>query len=192
MSPNPRHDRLTYVLAAVIVLMGVEIVYLVIQNRRLSATIKDPKKYFQTLSKDEVVPSFSAQDIDGNDVSVRYSPGGPYRMLFWFGPTCDYCKENVAFWERIHEDYESDRLQVLGMFAGNAIEARKYVDEHGLEFPVICADNPYIVDVYKGHVLPQTVFIDSGGTIRGVWPGILDEGMKKTIVVTLESANPQP
>jgi peroxiredoxin len=191
MSPKPQRDRLTYVLVAIIVLMGIEIIYLVIQNRRLSGIIGDPKKYFQTLSTDETVPSFTARDINGKDLSVRYSSSEPYRVLFWFGPTCDYCKENIAFWKRIDGDYESDHIKTLGMFAGNIAEAKEYVAEYALEFPVVCADNSYIVDVYKGHVLPQTVLIDPLGVIRGIWPGVLDEGMKETIIARLESLKPQ-
>jgi peroxiredoxin len=182
-----RRDRLTYVLLAVVVLMGFEIVFLVIQNQRLRRIVRDPKKYFQTVSRDEVVPSFNAADIDGNDVSVRYGPGQPYTLLFWLGPTCDACEDNVAFWKSIYDQNDSDHLRILAMFAGNPAEAREYVARHGIEFTVVCADNRFIVDSYKGHALPQTVLIDPTGTIRGVWPGVLGEKREGEIMATVES-----
>jgi peroxiredoxin len=178
------------VLIAVIVVMGVEIIYLVIQNHRLRAIVQDPKKYFKTLSKDEIVPSFSTQDINGSDLSLRYSPGEPFTMLFWFGPTCSSCKNNIGFWKRIHDEYSSDKLRFLGIYAGNPDEAREYVLEYGFEFPVICATHRHIVDSYKGHVLPQTVLITPEGMIQGVWPGALGEERENEILMALEALNP--
>lgn len=187
MSAKPKRDRLTYVLIAVIILMGAEIIFLAKQNRRLAGIIKDPKQYFQTLSEEDIVPSFTARVIDGSDLSVRYSPDEPHKVFLWFGPTCDYCEANIEFWKRIHNEFESSEIQVLGMFAGSTAEAKEYVAEHGLEFPVVCADNRYIVDVYKGHVLPQTVLVDPMGTIRGAWAGIVDDAAKESIISTLNS-----
>ena len=187
MNAKPKRDRLTYVLVVVIILMGVEILYLARQNRRLAGIIKDPKQYFQTLSEDDTVPSFTAQTIDGNDLSVRYSQDEPYRVFLWFGPSCDYCEANIEFWKRVHDEFESGEIRVLGMFAGSTGEAKEYVAAHDLGFPVVCADNRYIVDVYKGHVLPQTVLVDPTGTIRGAWAGIVDDAAKESIVSTLKS-----
>lgn len=187
MKSQARRERLTYLLLAIIVLMGIEIIYLVIQNHRLRRILEDPKQYFRTVSRDEIVPSFNAADIDGNDVSVRYAPGEPHTLLFWFGPTCDACEDNIAFWKSIYETYHSDRLRILAMFAGTPAEARDYVDEHGIEFSVVCASNRFIVDAYKGHVLPQTVLIDPAGAIRGSWPGVLGKEREGEVMATVES-----
>lgn len=170
--------------------MGVEIVYLSIQNHKLNAIIKDPKKYFQTLSEDQVVPSFTAQDIYGNDVSMRYSPTEPHTMLFWFAPTCPSCEDNIVFWKLIHSEYSSEMLRFLAMYAGNPDEAKEFVAEHDVKFPVICANNRFIVDSYKGHVLPQTMLIAPEGIIDGVWPGVLDGKKQDAIIALLEKLNP--
>jgi peroxiredoxin len=176
----------TYLFIAVIVVMGVEIVYLVIQNRMLKKIIADPMKYFQTLTADEVVPAFSAMDIDGNDIEVSYTPEGPYTMLFWFGSTCSSCENNLQFWKRIHQEHRSEGLRFLGVFIGNPSSARKYVSAQHVEFPVLCATHRYLVDVYKGHVLPQTMLITPGGVVDGIWPGILREYDETDIIETLE------
>ena len=189
MNAISKRDRLTYVFAAIIVLMGIEIIYLAVQNHKLSGIVRDPAKFFQTLSKDEIVPSFTARDINGNNVSVRYSSGEPHTVIFWFGPSCDYCEGNVAFWKRISGEYRSGKIRFLGMFAGNPVEAKEYVGRHSIEFPVICADDRHIVDSYHGHVLPQTVVINPNGTIRDVWPGVLDENAKEAIIAVLKTLN---
>ncbi|NIO29256.1 MAG: redoxin domain-containing protein [Candidatus Latescibacteria bacterium] len=170
--------------------MGFEIIYLMVQNHRLKGIIQDPKKYFKTLTTDQNVPSFAAQDINGNDVSLRYSPTESHTMIFWFAPTCPSCEDNIAFWKLIYTEYSSENLKFLGMYVGNPGEAREFVSENSVEFPVVCATNRYIVDSYKGHVLPQTMLITPEGTIHGVWPGILDEKKQNEIIAALETLNP--
>lgn len=187
MNPRSPRDRLTYVFIVIIILMGLEIVYLTVQNHKLKAIIENPEKYFKTLSKEEIVPSFAAQDINGNDVSVRYSPTEPHTMLFWFGPNCSSCQDNLAFWKHVYDKCNSERLRFLGMFVGNPDEAREFVSERGLEFPVIYANHPHIVESYKGNVLPQTILIDPEGAVRGTWPGVLGETKREEILAALET-----
>jgi peroxiredoxin len=165
--------------------MGIEIIYLVIQNRMLKGIIADPERYFGTLAEGEVVPAFSAMDINGGDIEVGYAPDGPHTMLFWFGSTCSSCENNLQFWKRIDEEYRSDGLRILGIFIGNPASARTYVAAQHIDFPVLCATHRYLVDVYKGHVLPQTMLIAPGGVIRGIWPGILDEYGEMSVVEAL-------
>jgi peroxiredoxin len=187
MSEKKSRDRLTYVLIAVIIVMGVEIIYLVFQNRILKNIISDPTKYFQTMSKDETVPPFTAQDINGNELSVSYSGMEPFTMLIWFGPTCSSCENNIPFWKRIYGEFHSERLRFLGMFIGNPSSGRELATTHDLEFPIICATQRSIVDLYKGHILPQTMLITPEGAIEGVWPGILNELSEIEIIEALET-----
>ena len=178
---------MTYVLIAVIIVMGIEIIYLIFQNRALKSIIADPTKYFQTMSKDETVPSFTAKDINGNEMSVSYSETEPFTMLLWFGPACSSCENNIAFWKRIYSEFHSENLRFLGMHIGNPSSGREYAAGYGLEFPIICATQRYIVDLYKGHILPQTMLITPEGIIEGIWPGILSEDSKVEIIEALSA-----
>lgn len=187
MRSKKSRDRLTYVLIAIIIIMGIEIVYLIFQNRILKNIIADPMKYFQTLSKDETVPSFTAKDINGDELSVSYSETEPYTMLLWFGATCSSCENNIAFWKQIYSEYHSKRLKFLGMFIGNPSSARKFAANNNIEFPIICATQRYIVDLYKGHILPQTMLVTPEGMVKSIWPGILHEQSEIEIVETLKA-----
>ena len=186
MAPKFLKDWWTYILVAIIVIMGVEIVYLVVQNRRLRAIIEDPKRYFKALSQNDVVPSFTGQDIEGNDVSIRYSAEAPHTMLFWFSPGCSVCEDNLGLWNRIYGEFSSENLRVLGMCAGTPEEAREYVAVNGVEFPVMCAQDQYIMETYKGNILPQTVAISPRGTILKVWPGVVGQTQEDEIMALLQ------
>ena len=186
MSLNFPRDRWTVVLLAIIVLMGLEIVFLMYQNRKLKAVIDDPKQYFKTLAKDDTVPAIAAYDLDGNDVSLRYSAEAPHSVLFWFAPTCPSCEDNIEFWKQVYVEQKSDRLRFLGMCAGQPDEAAAFVADHEIEFPVMSVTDPYIMEAYQGNMLPQTVLISPEGTILGVWPGALDEGGRAQFLARLK------
>lgn len=186
MAINIARERWTAVLLAIIVLMGFEIVYLMYQNHRLKAIIDDPKQYFKTLTMNDAVPSITAFDIEGNDVSLRYAPDAPASVLFWFAPTCPSCEDNIEFWKDVYASSRSERLRFLGMCAGRPDEVSAFVAEHGIDFPVMCVTDQYIMEAYKGNVLPQTVLISPEGAILGVWPGALDEAGREQVMARLK------
>lgn len=188
-SKFPR-DRWTLILIAIIIVMGVEIVYLVSQNQKLKAVVEDPKKYFSVLSQDEVVPSFTAQDINGDDISVRYSSDAPYTLLFWFSVGCSVCEENFEFWNRLYGEFNGEKVRFLGMCPARPDEIREFVAEHSLEFPVMCAGDPFIMERYKGNVLPQTVVITPEGKILDAWPGIVGEEQEGKVLALLQQLQP--
>ena len=186
MSFNLTRDRWTVVLLVIIMLMGLEIMYLAYQNRKLHAIIEDPKQVFKTLSADDTVPSIAAYDLEGRDVSLYYGAGEPPSVVFWFAPSCPSCEDNIGFWKEIYAKYRADSVRFLGLCPGLPSEANAFVAEHEIEFPVMCVTDPYIMDAYQGNVLPQTVLISPEGTILAVWPGALDNGGRAEVLARLE------
>jgi peroxiredoxin len=183
MSPIAAKDRWTVILIVVVILMGIEILYLMYQNHQLKSLIQDPKKYFKTLKPEETVPAFTAYDADGNDVSIRYSPEAPRTLLFWFAPGCESCEGNIDFWNEIYDKYkDSPSMRYLGLCAGTPDEAREFIDTYRIQFPVICVTDKFIVEAYEGHVLPQTVLISPEGKIIKVWPGALEKNKEDEIL----------
>jgi peroxiredoxin len=180
-----RKNRLSFLLSVIVIIMGFEIIYLVHQNRRLHKMVENPSQYFQTLKQDDIVPSFSAQDVDGNNISLRYGPTQPHTLLLWFSPTCSACEENLYFWNDLYRDYNSDQVRFLGMCPGDSAQARTMMADYDLRFPIVCLNDASLVEKYKGNVLPQTVFISPEGAIRGVWPGSLREEQQRIILSIL-------
>lgn len=185
MGPVNRKDRLTIILILIIIVMGLEIVYLVYQNRKLSALIEDPRKYFKTLAADEIVPSFAAVDLNGNDIDLRYSPEAPYTMLFWFAPTCASCELNIEFWNRLYREHNTEKLRYVGLCAGNLQEARNFVADFGVEFPAVCAKDAFVIEAYKGNVFPQTMLLSPEGSVMGLWAGALGVQQEDTILTII-------
>ena len=177
-------------LLIVVVLMGVEIVYLVYQNQQLQSIIKDPTKYFTTVAEKQTVPSITVLDIDGNDIYLRYSPEGPFTVLFWFSPGCSVCDQNYPFWEKIYTETPHDRIRFYGMCVGYPDEAEAYVREHDLPFPVVSVTEPFILEQYGGNLLPQTMLIAPEGIVLDSWPGLLEKDQEDKILSFLKQFNP--
>ncbi len=180
--------HLNVILLGAVILLAIEVLYLVYQNRQLRAMINNLPQ-FTPLTRGEKVPALRAQDIDGRLVTLNYSPVQPRTLLFWFSPDCAYCKDNFNFWNRLFLDRESDSLRFLGVCACDTDEARLLVDEYRMEFPVICVNEPYIISTYRGNVLPQTVLIGPDGLIMGAWPGSLTDSQIDEILTALAEIN---
>jgi peroxiredoxin len=185
MNVLTRGNRWATVSTIVMALMALEIVYLFVENRKLKAVIEDPKKYFKTLARDDTVPSFSARDIEGKEINVRYSDNSPFTLLFWFSPGCSSCEDDIHFWNELGADYAVGEIRCIGMCVGSPEEARQFADENNIEFPVVCVGDPFILERYKGHVLPQTVFVSPMGKVLEVWPGSLDVTERDNILNSL-------
>lgn len=182
-------DKLMIVLMIIVVLMGAEIIYLVYQNQKLRSIIDDPKNYFQTLAHKESVPSINAHDVYGNEVSLRYGVDQPITVLFWFSPGCAACESNFPFWNEMYSEYTDGSIRFYGMCLGGIDEAKEFVESTGIKFPVIAATDSYIVESYKGNVLPQTVVVYPDGSVAGAWPGLLD-GNQEELVLSLLTKTP--
>lgn len=183
---NWKQHSTVIVLCTIIVLMGAEIIYLVYQNRQLTAMLNDPSQLLErTLKSGQTVPAIRAADINGEEITLTYSESSPYTLVYWFSPTCESCEENFGFWNDIYSVRVEDRLRVVGFCACNAGEGRETKSAHALQYPVLAATEQSIVDMYKGNLLPQTLLIKPDGEIVQVWPGALPEMHRRDIMKIL-------
>jgi peroxiredoxin len=181
-------NRFILLLFAIIVLMGVEIGYLVYQNRQLHLMLEDPSRFFEkTLQAGESVPAIRAEDVNGKELGLTYSTTGPFTLVLWFSPTCSSCEDNFGLWKEIFSKSEPDRLRIVGFCSCTAAEGRETVKAQQLKFPVLAATDQSIVDLYKGNLLPQTILVAPDGQIKNVWPGALLESQKKEILSVLKT-----
>lgn len=186
MATPTRKDLLAIVLTLVVLIMGIEIVVLTIQNRRLRTALAETTQY-QPLQTSQQLPSLSGSDLDGNSVDIRYGADVPPTLLIWLSPSCHICRENLSFWKSLYGNHKSARFRFLVLCSGTVEEARAYVTQNQLNFPVVSMTNDSLVSAYNGYVLPQTALISPSGSITNVWPGALDSNQQEEIVTLLNS-----
>jgi len=83
-------------------------------------------------------PDFEVQDHLGNWIRLADLRGG--RVVLWFFPRANtrHCTaQGCAFRDRIHE-FESQSARVLGVSFDSPAENRRFAEEHGFTFPLLC------------------------------------------------------
>jgi peroxiredoxin len=175
------------VLIVIIIVMGVEILLLVQENKKLRNTLSLSKGPFKILNPEEKVPPLIGIDQKGEELRIDY-PSSKKTVLFWFSPACPSCEENLAFWKEIYQRHNSEKLRFAGVTQAEKSKVEEFIKRFQLEFPVLIISNLSLVDQYKVEVIPQTMLIDSNGIVQKVWPGPLSENYKKEIEEMLASS----
>jgi peroxiredoxin len=177
-----RKNWFSLLLIIIVIIMGLEIVYLMDQNRKLRGVISNFTYFTQTLGQDDSVPPFSATDLNGEIVEIAYSPGQPYTLLMWFSSSCSACDDNLRFWNELYLDYNSGRVRMLGVYADDSAAIHTLAEEYNLVFPIVGLDDQSLVEAYNGYTLPQTMLISPQGSVRKVWRGSLDEKRRESVI----------
>lgn len=144
-----------------------------------------------------VFESFTAQDLDGNQVDETIFEDAELTMINVWGTFCTPCLEEMPDLAELNREYQEKGVQIIGI-CSDTINADKELDEAQLEkarelAEQTGADYPHIamsgtlVDTLLPQVMavPMTIFVDSEGTQVGTaymgardkegWAGILDE-----------------
>jgi peroxiredoxin len=116
-------------------------------------------------------PDFTFPDVAGGTVTLSELRGNP--VLLDFGASwCEPCAVAAPHLQALHEKYEGDGLQVIGIsLDGSPNQARAFVKQHGTTFPTLWADpnSEAVQELAKAINLgpiPRTLLIDSKGVLR--------------------------
>jgi cytochrome c biogenesis protein CcmG, thiol:disulfide interchange protein DsbE len=112
-------------------------------------------------------PPFSLPDTDGRSVSLAGLRGKPVVIAF-FASWCHPCEEELPVLEQFARD-EGGRLQVVGIsYRDLPSDSVDFVHRLGVTFPALL-DQPTapVAERYGVRGIPQTVFVDARGIVRG-------------------------
>lgn len=126
-----------------------------------------------------VFESFTAQDLDGNQVDETIFEDAELTMINVWGTFCTPCLEEMPDLAELNREYQEKGVQIIGI-CSDTINADKELDEAQLEkarelAEQTGADYPHIamsgtlVDTLLPQVMavPMTIFVDSEGTQVG-------------------------
>jgi peroxiredoxin len=112
-------------------------------------------------------PAFSLPATDGTSGSLAGFRGTPLVIAF-FASWCHPCEEELPVLEQFARD-EGDRLQVVGIsYRDLPSDSVAFVHRLGVTFPALL-DGPTapVAERYGVRGIPQTVFVDARGIVRG-------------------------
>lgn len=125
--------------------------------------------------------SFTAQDLDGNEVTQEIFADYPVTLVNVWGTFCGPCLEEMPYLGELAQEYEAKGLQVVGI-VGDAIdllgdgsvledvvaEAKADVEETGADYLHIVPTGELFPNLMKQlYAYPTTLFVDSEGNIVG-------------------------
>jgi cytochrome c biogenesis protein CcmG/thiol:disulfide interchange protein DsbE len=112
-------------------------------------------------------PDFSLPTTDGKTVQLSSLRGKPVVVVF-YASWCHPCREELPALDRFVREHP-DRLQVVGVsYRDLASDSVDFIRDLGVKFPAVL-DEPEspVAQRYGVRGIPQTVFVDARGVVRG-------------------------
>src|SRR6266568_6031156 len=117
-------------------------------------------------------PPFSGRTTTDQVVSLAGLQGRVVLLNFW-ATWCQECRTEMPMFQRLHREFASQGLSVIGINAREEIPAiQKYAKERGLNFPLVLDAKGEINAAYGVIGLPATFLIgrDGRAVARAVGP----------------------
>ncbi len=114
-----------------------------------------------------LAPDFTLPSTTGARVSLSSLRGHPVVIVF-FASWCHPCQEELPVLERFAHD-DAGRLRVIGVnFQDLPSDTKHFVQQLGVNFPALLEDpSGPVANEYGILGIPQTVFVDAHGIVRG-------------------------
>lgn len=179
MSHNLSLSVLTRKKIALLIVLGLAfitadaVLIIAIKNNLKQRTSLEEQQLTSKVKPGTHLPPFSGQDIYGNRVNLQYGDGGRKTILFVFSPRCPFCTENMPTWKGITGGVDEKSFRTVGVTT-LVKGTQEYVAEHGLSrMPILAIPDKEIEDAYHFTRTPQTILINSEGTVERVWLGLI-------------------
>lgn len=127
---------------------------------------------------ENMAPSFTLKDLDGNEVSLEDYKGQRVLLNFW-ASWCPPCRAEMPDMESFYQKYKDEGYTVIAVNMAstekNSKDAPAFVEKNNLTFPVLVDEKGLIGALYNALSLPTSYFIDSDGVIRQKVTGPMSE-----------------
>ena len=131
----------------------------------VSAETIDPDQYF------------SAEDLAGAPVDLKTLLGERKAVLINFWATwCALCKEEIPALAELQTRESAAGLAVVGVnVAESERKVRRYVEDMGINYPVVLDPESAIAERYNVMGLPVSLLVRADGSVTGPYSGFTDE-----------------
>lgn len=116
-------------------------------------------------------PEIGLRTPDGRDIRIADLRGKVVVVDFW-ASWCGPCREELPVLQRLHEQYASQGLVVVGVgIDRDADDFSRFSQRMGLTFPVVHDDAHQVAERYEPPRMPSTFLVDRDGVVRHVHEG---------------------
>lgn len=108
-------------------------------------------------------PDFALQNLDGETVTLSGLRGQVVLINFW-ATWCGPCRQEMP---AIEARYNHGGFEVLAVdFGETAEQVQRFLDEIGVQLPVLLDSNGSVQELYRVRGYPTTFIIDQEGIVR--------------------------
>jgi len=133
-------------------------------------------------------PDFSLSDASGTAVDADDFDGQPLLLNFW-ATWCAPCVEEMPMLAELQRSHVQNGLQVVGIAVDEPERAQAFARDLGLEYPLLFGlGEAMLVGREYGNasgMLPYSVLVDAGGTVRWTHLGALDRAVLEERIAKL-------
>jgi cytochrome c biogenesis protein CcmG/thiol:disulfide interchange protein DsbE len=114
-----------------------------------------------------VAPDFTLETTDGNTVSLQDFQGEIIIMNFW-ATWCGPCAMEMPHLQEVYDERSGEGVVLLSIDIGESkSKVQDFITQGGFTFPVLLDTQAKVAELYcLPQVLPQTLFVDTDGTIE--------------------------
>ncbi|HEY4717434.1 MAG TPA: redoxin domain-containing protein [Anaerolineales bacterium] len=138
-----------------------------------------------------LAPDFTLESFSGESVTLADLRGRPILINLW-ASWCLPCRAEMPAIQRVYDRYRNQGFQVLAInmtLQDNRNNARAFVDEFSLTFPILLDVDGKVAALYRLRALPSSYFVDANGIIQDVViGGPMDEALLASRVEQLLEA----
>ena len=109
-------------------------------------------------------PAFTLIDVSGQSVSLADFKGKVVILDFW-ATWCPPCKREIPDFIKLHSEYGSKGVQIVGIALDQLDKVKAFVKENGMNYPVLMGTNEVAASYGGVEAIPTTFLIDKSGKI---------------------------
>ena len=120
---------------------------------------------------------FQASDLGGDSVDLKTLLSARKAVLINFWATwCALCKEEIPALAQLQTERSPDGLAIVGVnVAESERKVRRYVEEMGINYPVVLDEESAIAESYNVMGLPVSLLVRADGSVTGPYSGFTEE-----------------
>jgi peroxiredoxin/outer membrane lipoprotein-sorting protein len=117
---------------------------------------------------------FTLKDLEGREFNLKNLRGKVVLLSFW-ATWCGPCRLELPQMEKLHQEFKSKGLVVLGVNDEESEIAREFVKSNNYSFPTLSDTKRDVARLYKISAIPTLIVVDREGKISTHFVGVRSE-----------------
>lgn len=156
-------------------------------DRRLAAAYEEIEMT-KVLPRGTSVGTFELLDLHGRKSSFDPARSGRPSILYYFTPTCDWCRRNTRNVNAIHAQLHQ-KYDIVGL-CPTASGLAEFVRTNAVQFPTFVGPSEAVRQRLRLSATPTMIAVASDGTVVGQWRGAFGAEVKQRIEAALKVTLP--